>query len=105
MFLQPVKIFTSSRCIYDQQKFFVVDPVNDQIINDSTMFVKEESVLALPDLELVDIICEHEVEPCASSASLGNQLSHLRHIEYVGILAQRVRFLALACLVHAHERA
>src|SRR2546430_12399720 len=90
MFLQPVKIFTSSRCIYDQQKFFVVDPVNDQIINDSTMFVKEESVLALPDLELVDIICEHEVEPCASSASLGNQLSHVRNIENADILPHEI---------------
>src|SRR5207245_3088547 len=105
MFLQPVKIFTSSRCIYDQQKFFVVDPINDQIINDSAMFVKEESVLALPDLELVDIICEHEVEPCERTASLDNELSHVRNIENANAVSDGLMFLDDARVLHGHEPA
>src|SRR6266849_10915517 len=105
MFLQPVKIFTSSRCIYDKQKFFVVDPVNDQIINDSTMFVKEESVLASADIELVDVVCEYLVEPCARAGSVNNQLSHMRNVEDANIISHDLMFLDDACVLNRHEPA
>jgi hypothetical protein len=39
MFFQPIEIFIHARCIDDEQKLRVADPVGDQVVDDSTFVV------------------------------------------------------------------
>jgi hypothetical protein len=103
VFLQPRKVFRCARSIYDQQKFLFPNPINDQVINNAATLVQQKGVLARPDIELVDVICEHGVEPFARAGSLQNQLSHVRNIEDSGMISHGLMFLDDARVLHRHE--
>ena len=105
MFLQPDEIFVRPGRVYDEQKFFVFDPINDQIVYYSTAFVEEKSVLACPVLELVHIVSQHRIKPCAGTASLDNQLAHVRNIENADAVSDGLMFLDDARVLHRHEPA
>ncbi len=81
------------------------DPINDQIVYYSTAFVEEKSVLACPDLELVHIVSQHRVEPCARTAPFDNELSHVRNIENANAVSDGLMFLDDARVLHRHEPA
>ena len=103
MILQPGEVFVPSSRVDDEQKFLLVDPVNDQIINDSASLVKEKSVLAHAYLEFVDIVCQHDVEPSAGARSFDDQLPHVRNVEDADVVSHSLMFLDNARVLHRHE--
>ena len=102
VFLQPGEIFIGAGCVNDEQKFLLVDPVSDQIINDSAALVEEKSILAYADFELVNIVCENRIEPCARAGSLNDQLSHVRNIEDPDVVSHGLMLLHNARVLHRH---
>ena len=56
MFVQPFKIFIYLGRVYDQKKFFRLNPVDDQIIDHATAIVQEKCVLALGYRQFVDVV-------------------------------------------------
>ena len=59
MLLQPAEVFITAGGVHDKQKFFLVDPINNQIIDDAAALVQQKGVLPDADIELVDVVCEH----------------------------------------------
>jgi hypothetical protein len=105
MSIQPIEIFINARRIYHEQKFLVADPINDQVINNSAGVVQQESVLADPDLQFVDIIGQHRVEPLARGRSLDDKLAHMRNVEDADVVSHGLVFLDDAGVLHRHEPA
>jgi len=63
MSAQPRKVFFDTRCVNDQQKFSVADAIHDQIVDDSGGIVEQERVLTLADVQFLDAIGQHRVQP------------------------------------------
>src|SRR5439155_2921817 len=103
MTLQPREIFVRARRVYDQQKFLLANPINDEVINDSPALVQQKVVLTRADIELADVICEHGVEPFARVCSVHNQLSHVRDIKDANVVSYRLMFLDDARVFHRLE--
>ena len=103
MFLHPGEIFFRASGVYDEQKTLLADAVYDQVINDSGAVIEEKSVLAGTDIELVDVVSQHSVEPFARSTSFDNQLSHVRDIENTDGISHGLMFLHDAGVLHRHE--
>ena len=103
MFLQPGEIFVRAGGVHDEQKFLFFDTINDQIIDDSAALVQQKSVLPGADIELVDVVCEHGVEPFARAASFDDQLAHVRNVENPDIVSHGLMLLDDARVLHGHE--
>ena len=70
--LQPREVFFRARRVDDEEKFLVVDSVSDQVINDPASVVEQKSVLPDADIQLVDVIRQHRIQPVARAASIDN---------------------------------
>ena len=103
MSLQPAEIFVRACRVHDEQKFLLVDAINDQVVDDSAAFVQQKRVLPGADIELVDVVCEHRVEPCARVASFDNELPHVRNVENPNIVTHSLMLLDDARVLHRHE--
>src|SRR5207244_6643308 len=55
------------------------------------------------NIEFVDVICEHGVEPFARTCSVHDQLSHVRNVEDPDIFPHGLMFVDDACVLHRHE--
>ena len=103
VFLQPGEIFISAGCVHDEQKFLLVDPINDQIIDDSAVFVEEKSVLPLANFQLIDVVSQHRIQPFGRRRTADNQLSHVGNIEDPDVISHGVMFFEDARVLHGHE--
>src|SRR6202011_5080733 len=63
MSIQPCELFICARRIHHQQKFRVADSIRDQVFNYPAAFVQQKRVLALADIQLVDVVGQHCVKP------------------------------------------
>ena len=105
MSIQPHKVFVRARGIHDEEKLLLRDPINDQIIDDSAVFVEQKSILPLADFQLLDVVSQHRVQPFGSRRIADNQLSHVRNIEDANVISHRLMFLDDADVLHRHEPA
>src|SRR2546423_4791796 len=103
MLLQPREVFTSPRRIDDEQELFRRGPVNNQVVNDPTAVVEEKRVLPRADLELVDVIREHLVQPRACSGPGRLQLPHVRDVENAHVFPDRLVLVDNAAVLHRHD--
>jgi hypothetical protein len=83
----------------------VADPISDQVVDDTAALVEQKSVLALADLQLVDVVCQHCVQPFARARSIDNQLAHVRNVEHADVVSHGLMFLHDAGVLHGHEPA
>ena len=105
MLLQPIEIFFSARRIYYKQELVRRSSVDDEVIDDSAIFVEEERVLALTDLEAFDVIRQHSVEPLARILAGRDELAHVRNVEDAEIFPHRLMLVHNACVLDRHEPA
>ena len=115
MIFQPGKIIVRPRGIYHEQKLLLPDPIRNQIINNAASLVEQKCVLTHADIEFVDVIREHRVEPGGDGALATdflrrgrrshNQLSHVRYVEDADIVSHAPMFLHDAGVLHRHEPA
>ena len=89
----PGEIFFDFRGIDHEEEAVFGDAVDDEIIDDATGGVEEESILALADEESVDIVGEEAVEPGGGLGAFGEKLAHVGDIEDAEILANGVMFV------------
>ena len=105
MSAQPRKVFFDTRCVNDQQKFSLADAIHDQIVDDSGGIVEQERVLTLADVQFLDAVGQHRVQPCGSSATANDELAHVRNVEDADIVSYRLMFLDDACVLNRHQPA
>ena len=105
MSVQPGEVFIGARGIHDEEKLPLLDPINDQIINDSAAFVEEKSVLPLANFQLVDVVSQHRVQPFGSRRIADDQLSHVGNIEDADVISHGLMFFEDADVLHRHEPA
>ena len=55
------------------------------------------------DIEFVDVVCEHGVEPFARAASFDNQLAHVRNVENADFASHGLMLVDDAGVLHRHE--
>ena len=105
MSIQPCEIFVCARRIHHQQKFRVADSICDQVVNDPAAFVQQERVLPLADLQLVDVVGQHRVQPAARVASIDDQLTHVRNVEHPDVVSHGLMFFHDAGVLNRHQPA
>ena len=63
MILQPCKIFIRASRVHDEQVLLLVDAIYNQIINDPAAVIEQKRVLTHANVELVDVVGQHAIEP------------------------------------------
>src|SRR3954447_14866210 len=94
MSLQPSEIFIRARRIHDEQILVLVDPIYNQVINDPAAVIEQKRVLTRADVELVEIVGQHVIEPIASTGAVHDELAHVRNVEHTNIVPHCPMFLA-----------
>ena len=105
MLLQPLKIFVDFRGVNDEQKFRLLNLVNNQVIDDAAVTIEQESVLPLADVQLRHIIRQHGIEPITRTFCRDDKLSHVRNIKHAHRFSNRLMFVHDAGVLHRHEPA
>ena len=61
--------------------------------------------MPVADIQLVDVVSQHHVEPFARAASFDNQLPHVRNVEDTHLVSHSLIFLHDAGVLHRHQPA
>ena len=102
MILQPCKIFIRAGRVHDEQILLLVDAIYNQVINDPAAVIEQKRVLAHADVELVDIVGQHAIEPIARTGAVHDELAHVRNVEDADIVPHCLMFLDDAGVLHRH---
>src|SRR5262249_26751353 len=102
MTLQPGKIFLRTRGVHDKEELLVIDAINDQVINYPAALIEKKRVLTHADVELVDVVGQHDVEPIAPGWAVDDELAHVRNVEDANIVPHCLMFLDNAGVLHRH---
>src|SRR5207245_5030849 len=97
--------FFDTRYVNDHQKFSDADAIRDQIVDDSAGIVEQERVLTLADVQFLDAVGQHRVQPCGSAATANDELSHVRNVEDADVVSYRLMFLDNACVLNLPQPA
>src|SRR5215217_7743174 len=105
MTLQPCKIFVRASCIYHQQVVVFVETIYNQVVDDPTSIVEQKSVMTHANIELVDVVGQHAIEPIARTSAVHDELGHVRNVEDTDIVPHCLMFLDDAGVLHRHKPA
>jgi len=100
--LQPRKVFIRASRVHDEHILLLVDAICNQVINDPAAVIEQKRVLARANIELVDIITQHAIEPIAPTRAVHDELSHVRNVEDPDIVSHCMMFLDDAGVLHRH---
>ena len=103
MILQPCKIVIRASRVDHKQKGLAGDSINNQVINDSAVFIQQERVLPCARCEVLDVVGEHPIEPLAPRSAVHDELSHMRNIKDTDMVSHCLMFLYNAAVLHRHE--
>ena len=99
---EPGEVFTNLGGVHHHEEGFRFHAVQDQIVDDSSLFVKHDGVLALADVQLVDVVGEHGVQPCRRVRAGYRELAHMGDVKDAAGLAHRFVFVQNAGVLHGH---
>src|SRR5215469_13398085 len=102
MFSQPGKIFVCACRVHDEQVLLLVDPINNEVINDPATIVEQKCVLTHANVEPVDIVGQHAIEPIARIGGLDDELAHVRNVEDADIVPDCLMFLDDTGVLNGH---
>ena len=102
MILQPCKIFIRASRVHDEQILLLVDAIYNQVINDPAAVIEQKRVLTHADVELVDVVGQHAIEPIARTGAVHDELAHVRNVEDADIVPHCLMFLDDAGVLHRH---
>jgi len=103
MILQPCKIFIRASRVHDEQILLLVDAIYNQVINDPAAVIQQKRVLSHADVELVDVVGQHSIEPIARTGAVYDELAHVRNVEDADIVPHCQMFLDDAGVLHRHQ--
>ena len=64
----------------------LVDAIYNQVINDPTAVIEQKRVLTHANVELVDVVGQHPIEPIAPTRAVDDELAHVRNVEDADIV-------------------
>jgi hypothetical protein len=112
MILQPCKIFICARRVHDEQVLLLVDAIYNQVVNDPAAVIEQKCVLTYPNVELLDIIGQHAIEPGGGGGLAADvlrrwrrshdELAHVRNVEDADIVPNCLMFLDDAGVLNGH---
>ena len=85
--LDPLEVRFAVRRIHDEEVAAALDPVDDQIVDDAALLVREQRVLRTTDLDLLDVVREERLEQLPCRRALDLELAHVRDVEDAAVLA------------------
>ena len=100
--MQPCKIFIRASRVHDEQILLLLDAIYNQVINDPAAVIEQKRVLTHADVELVDVVGEHAIEPIARAGTVHDELSHVGNVEDADIVSHCLMFLDDAGVLHRH---
>ena len=80
----------------------LADAVDDQVVDDPAVLVREQRVLRLAGREPVEIVRERALQQLAGARSLDLELAHVRDVEDAGIGPHRAVLRDHALVLHGH---
>ncbi len=83
----------------------LVDAIYNQIVNDPAAVIEQKRVLTHADIELVDVVGQHAIEPIARTGAVHDELAHMRNVEDADIVSHYQMFLNDAGVLHRHQPA
>ena len=78
---EPGEVFINPGGVYHHEEGFRFHAVQDQVVDDAGLFVKHDGVLALADVQLVDVVGEHGVQPCRRVRAGYRELAHVGDVK------------------------
>ena len=103
MVLQPCKIFIRTSRVDDEEVLLLVNAIYNQVINDPAAVIKQKRVLTHANVELVDVVGQHPIEPIPPTGAVDDELAHVRNVEDANTVPHRLMFLDDAGVLHRHE--
>ena len=100
--LDPFVVGVRVRCVDDQEVAAALEAVDDQVVDDAALLVREQRVLGLTDLEPVDVVREHGLEQIACVGAFDLDLAHVRDVEDTAVSAHGAVLGDDALVLHGH---
>ncbi len=85
--LQPLVRRFPVRRVHDEQVAVVVEPVDDQVVDDPARVGRQQRVLRVAGRELVDVVRERRLQQVAGRRPFDLDLAHVRDVEDAGVRA------------------
>ena len=89
MILQPAEVGLAVRGVDDQQIAEVVEPVDDQVVDDPALLVRQERVLRLTRADLVEVVRECRLQERGCLRPFDLELPHVRNVEDAAVSPDR----------------
>ena len=83
--LQPLEAGLAVRRVDDEQVPVLVEPVDDQVVDDPAGLVGQQRVLRLAGREPVDVVRERRLQQVARRRPFDLDLAHVRDVEDAGV--------------------
>ena len=80
----------------------LADPIGDEVVDDPSVLVREQRVLRLTGLELVEVVRQHALQKVAGARPFHLHLAHVRDVEDAGIRPHRAVLGDDALVLHGH---
>src|SRR5438270_7453382 len=90
------------RGVHDHHVFTVADAVDDHVVDDRAVLVGEQAVPRLARREACDVARDEAIEVRPGTATLEEELAHVREIEETGVSAHRTMFGDDALVLDRH---
>ena len=100
--LQPVEDGLAFDAFATIEVAVLVEPVDDQVVDDPAVLVREQRVLRVAGLELVDVVRERRLQQVARRRPFDLDLAHVRDVEDAGVGAHRPVLRDHALVLHGH---
>ncbi len=86
----PFVVGVAVRCVDDQEVAAALEAVDDQVVDDAALLVREQRVLGVTDLEPVEVVREHGLEQLACVGAFDLDLAHVRDVEDAAVSRARL---------------
>lgn len=99
---EPCEVFINFGSIHHYEECFRFHPVQDEVVNDSGPVIEHDGVLSLADIQLVNIIGQHGVQPCCGGGPGYRELPHVGDVKDAAGFAHCFVFVQNAGVLHRH---
>ena len=100
--LQPRVGGRAVRGVHDEEVGALADPVDDQVVDDPAVLVRQQRVLRLAGRELVEVVRERALQQLVGTRPLHLELAHVRDVEDAGVRPDGPVLGDDALVLHGH---
>lgn len=99
---EPREVFVNLGGVHHHEEGFRLHPVQDEVINDSGPVIEHDGVLPLADVQFIDVIGQHGVQPCSRCGAGHRELAHVGDVKDAAGFAHGFVFVQDAGVLHRH---